>query len=357
MSRFSTQELADLTPYVPGEQPKNTGELIKLNTNENPYPPGPAVSAALNEDAVAALRLYPDPECMKLRRAVAEAYGLQPENVYVGNGSDEVLAFIFKGLCPNGAAFPDITYGFYPVFADMFRVPFKEVPLRKDLNINVGDYSGVSSTLFVANPNAPTGLSLTMDEIMDLLEQDRQRLVVIDEAYVDFGCESAVKLIDSYDNLLIVQTLSKSRQLAGARVGLALGQAELIRDLETLKFSFNPYSVNAIALLAATASFEDREWFADHRSMLMENRAFLSSSLDSLGFELTDSQANFVFASPPAGLSGEEYFQLLRQKNIVVRWFNKPRIKNHVRITVGRRDQLEKLIAVTKDILQERNLL
>ena len=357
MSRFATPELASLTPYVPGEQPKNTGELIKLNTNENPYLPGPAVSSVLNENAVSALRLYPDPDCMKLRQAVAESYGLQPENVYVGNGSDEVLAFIFKGLCPNGAAFPDITYGFYPVFADMFQIPFTEVPLKEDLTLDMGDYSGLSSTLFVANPNAPTGLALTLEEVKALLEQDRQRLVVIDEAYVDFGCESAVPLISSYDNLLIVQTLSKSRQLAGARVGLALGQMELIRDLETLKFSFNPCSVNALALLAATASFEDKEWFAEHRRLLMENRAFLSSNLSSLGFRLTDSQANFVFASPPAWLSGEDYFHKLRGRNIVVRWFAKPRIRNYVRITVGRRDQLEKLIEATKEILQERNLL
>ena len=295
MSRFATPELASLTPYVPGEQPKNTGELIKLNTNENPYLPGPAVSAVLNENAVSALRLYPDPDCMKLRQAVAESYGLQPENVYVGNGSDEVLAFIFKGLCPNGAAFPDITYGFYPVFADMFQIPFTEVPLKEDLTLDMGDYSGLSSTLFVANPNAPTGLALTLEEVKALLEQDRQRLVVIDEAYVDFGCESAVPLISSYDNLLIVQTLSKSRQLAGARVGLALGQMELIRDLETLKFSFNPYSVNALALLAATASFEDKEWFAEHRRLLMENRAEFIKEHGNI--------KKMIFLSPPFGWS------------------------------------------------------
>ena len=357
MSRFSTPQLSVLTPYVPGEQPPRSINLIKLNTNENPYPPGPAVRAVMTDAAVASLRLYPDPDCRELREAVAEAYGLQPGNVYVGNGSDEVLAFIFKGLCPKGAAFPDISYGFYPVFADMFQVPFKEVPLKDDLSLDIADYEDIDSTLFIANPNAPTGLILSIDEIKKLLEQNRQRLVVVDEAYVDFGCESAVKLIDSYDNLLIVQTLSKSRQLAGGRIGLALGQKELISDLETLKFSFNPYSVNALALMAATASFKDTKWFEEHRDRLIENRAFLSRNMAALGFHLTDSRANFVFAAPPEGLSGEEYFQQLRRRNIVVRWFNKSRIKNYVRITIGRRDQLESLLQATMDILQERNLL
>ena len=357
MSRFSTPQLSALTPYVPGEQPPRSINLIKLNTNENPYPPGPAVHAVLTDAAVASLRLYPDPDCRELREAVAEAYGLQPGNVYVGNGSDEVLAFIFKGLCPKGAAFPDISYGFYPVFADMFQVPFKEVPLKDDLSLDIADYEDIDSTLFIANPNAPTGLILSIDEIKKLLEQNRQRLVVVDEAYVDFGCESAVKLIDSYDNLLIVQTLSKSRQLAGGRIGLALGQKELISDLETLKFSFNPYSVNALALMAATASFKDTKWFEEHRDRLIENRDFLSRNMAALGFHLTDSRANFVFTASPEGLSGEEYFQQLRRRNIVVRWFNKSRIKNYVRITIGRRDQLESLLQATMDILQERNLL
>lgn len=357
MSRFSTPQLSALTPYVPGEQPPRSVSLIKLNTNENPYPPGPAVRAVLTDAAVDSLRLYPDPDCRELKEAVAEAYGLQAENVYVGNGSDEVLAFIFKGLCPKGAAFPDISYGFYPVFADMFQIPYREVPLRDDLSLDIADYKDTDSTLFIANPNAPTGLPLTIDEIKSLLEQNRRRLVVVDEAYVDFGCESAVKLIDSYDNLLIVQTLSKSRQLAGGRIGLALGQKELIQDLETLKFSFNPYSVNALALLAAAASFKDTKWFEEHRDRLIENRCFLSCNLTGLGFRLTDSLANFVFAAPPAGLSGEEFFQLLRRRNIIVRWFNKPRIKNYVRITVGRRDQLESLLQATTEILKERNLL
>lgn len=357
MSRFSTPQLSALTPYVPGEQPPRSVSLIKLNTNENPYPPGPSVRSVLTDTAVESLRLYPDPDCRELREAVADAYGLHTYNIYVGNGSDEVLAFIFKGLCPLGAAFPDISYGFYPVFANMFQVPYTEVPLKDDLSLDIADYKDIYSTLFIANPNAPTGLVLIIEELKTLLEQNRQRLVVVDEAYVDFGCESAVKLIDSYDNLLIVQTLSKSRQLAGGRIGLALGQKELIRDLETLKFSFNPYSVNALALMAATASFKDTRWFEEHRDLLIENRDFLSRNLAALGFHLTDSKANFVFAAPPKGLSGEEYFLQLRQRNIIVRWFNKPRINNYVRITIGRRDQLEILLQATMEILKERNLL
>lgn len=357
MSRFTSAELSALTPYVPGEQPPDNGQLIKLNTNENPYPPGPAVQAALSETAVAGLRLYPDPDCRLLREAVAREYGLLPDNVYVGNGSDEVLAFIFKGLCPKGAAFPDITYGFYPVFADMFRIPCREIPLADDFSLDVAAYSDVDATLFIANPNAPTGLALPPDDVRRLLEQNRQRLVVIDEAYVDFGTVSAVPLIGEYDNLLIVQTLSKSRQLAGARVGLALGAPELISDLGTMKFSFNPYSVNALALAAAAASFNDKEWFVEHRCLVMEDRDYLSEGLRALGFRLTDSRANFVFAAPPDGLSGEEYFRLLRQHSIVVRWFSKPRISNYVRITVGRRDQLETLLKATEEILRERGLL
>ena len=357
MSRFSTSHLASLTPYVPGEQPPDNGQLVKLNTNENPFAPGPAVSAVLNASAAERLRLYPDPDCRRLREAAANACGLRPENIYVGNGSDEVLAFIFKGLCPKGAAFPDISYGFYPVFADMFQIPYREIPLGQDLSLDIKDYAQTGSTVFIANPNAPTGLALPLSDIRLLLEQDRQRLVVVDEAYVDFGAQSAAPLIAEYDNLLIVQTLSKSRQLAGARIGLALGQKELIRDLETMKFSFNPYSVNALALAAATASFQDTSWFEEHRRLVMENRAYLSHGLADLGFKLTDSCANFVFAAPPAGLSGEDYFTELRRRSIIVRWFKKPRICNYVRITVGRRDQLEILLRATKEIMQERGLL
>lgn len=357
MSRFATVQLSALTPYTPGEQPKKGERLIKLNTNENPFPPGPAVRAALSDSAVDALRLYPDPDCSQLRQAVAESYGLLPENVFVGNGSDEVLAFIFKGLCPQGAAFPDITYGFYPVFADMFQIPYREIPLQNDFSISVDDFAGISSALFIANPNAPTGLALPVSSIRRLLEQSPERLMVVDEAYVDFGAESSVPLLREYDNLLIVQTLSKSRQLAGARVGLALGGRELIRDLETLKFSFNPYSVNALALAAAAASFRDKEWFDEHCLSIRENREYLSSGLRGLDFSLTDSLANFVFAAPPAGLSGEEYFTRLRRRGIVVRWFNKPRISNYVRITVGLRDQLDALLQATGEIMKERGLI
>ena len=357
MSRFASSQLSALTPYVPGEQPRDNGRLIKLNTNENPFPPSPLVQAAINEAAVSSLRLYPDPDCRMLREAVAKAYGIRPENIFVGNGSDEVLAFIFKGLCPKGAAFPDITYGFYPVFGDMFNIPCTEVPLRDDLSLAVEDYDKIDSTLFIANPNAPTGLCLPIEDIRRLLEQNRRRLVVVDEAYVDFSNGNAMKLIADYDNLLIVQTLSKSRQLAGARVGLAIAEPGLIQDLETLKFSFNPYSVNSAALLAATAAFADQEWFDQHRQAVIENRAYLTQGLKELGFTLTDSQANFVFAAPPAGLDGEDYFLKLRERSIIVRWFSKPRIRNYVRITVGLHEQLEELLQATAEILKERGLL
>lgn len=357
MSRFLDPELASLAPYVPGEQPRAVNGLIKLNTNENPYPPSPKVLDALSPQSLARLPLYPDPGCLGLKEAVARAYGLSPDQIFVGNGSDEVLAFIFRGHCAQGAAGADIGYGFYPVFAALFQRPWRTLPLREDFSLNINDYAGIKTPLIIANPNAPTGLALSLSQVRDLLEQDRRRLLVLDEAYVDFGADTALGLINSFDNLLIVQTLSKSRQLAGARLGLALGQAELIADLERIKFSFNPYSVNRLALAAGEAAFEDEEWFQHCRQAVMEERRRMAEELGLLGFTLTDSRANFIFAAPPTGLSGQEYYLALREAHILIRWFDKDRIRNHVRISAGLPEQTTALLQATRAILRERNLL
>jgi histidinol-phosphate aminotransferase len=356
MSRFFDPKLARLAPYTPGEQPRGIQNLIKLNTNESPFPPSPAVLAAIDQAQVEALRLYSDPTCDGLVRAIADFYDLAPEQVFPGNGSDEVLAFCFHGLCPKGAAFPDISYGFYTVFADMFGVKATAIPLRDDFSILPADYAAQRGTVFIANPNAPTGLCLSLSQIRELLEQDPGRLVVVDEAYVDFGGESAAALLDDYENLLVIQTFSKSRQLAGGRVGFALGSRALIADLNALRFSFNPYNLNRLSLLAGEAAMRDRAYFDQTRHTIMENRAHTTVQLRGLGFRVLESRANFIFTSHPA-LPGGEYYAALRQRGILVRHFDKDRIRDFVRITIGTAAQMDTLLAATKEILKERNAL
>lgn len=354
MRSFLDPKLAGLVPYSPGEQPKGMADLIKLNTNENPFPPSPAVLEALSVAALRDLRLYPDPACAKLAGAIAEYYGLSPENVFLGNGSDEVLAFCFHGLCAQGAVFADISYGFYPVFANMFGKPYTEIPLRENFSIAPMDYAGKAGTLFIANPNAPTGLALPLSQIEELLCQDPARLVVVDEAYVDFGAQSAKPLLSRYENLLVVQTFSKSRQLAGGRLAMALGNPAIIQALNTLKFSFNPYSVNRIALLAGEAALRDIAYFESCRTAIMENRAYTAQALGALGFTQLDSKANFIFAKPPR-ITAAEYQQALRARNILIRHFDKPRIREYVRISIGTAEQMRALVAATRDILFERS--
>lgn len=352
MSRFFDGKLSRLEPYTPGEQPKNVSKLIKLNTNESPFPPSPRVFGALNRESIENLRLYPAIGVTALHQATADFYGIAPEQVFTANGSDEALAFCFHGLCPNGAAFADLTYGFYPVFSDMFGIPYRVVPLRGDFTLAVEDYAGLRETIFIANPNAPTGLYLTPDRIRALLEQDRERLVVVDEAYIDFGGESSVALLPEYDNLLVVQTFSKSRQLAGGRLGLAIGSLELIDDLNTLKFSFNPYSVNHLTLLEGAAAMQDREYFDVCRREIIRVRSYTVTELRRRGFSIPESMTNFIFASPP-GLSGRTYYEKLRERGILVRYFGIPRTENYVRITIGSEEQMEALLAATDDILKE----
>ncbi|MCQ2451835.1 MAG: histidinol-phosphate transaminase [Oscillospiraceae bacterium] len=349
MSRFF--KLTELEPYVPGEQPANVDQLIKLNTNENPYPPSPRALAAINEEELKKLRLYPSLDAKGLMEAIAVHYGVSTRQICICNSSDETLAFMYHGLCPEGAVFADLTYGFYPVFCHMFGIPYEEIPLREDFTLAVEDYAGKKGTVFITNPNAPTGLFLPLSEIRRLLEQDPNRLVVVDEAYIDFGGETAVPLLKEYDNLLITQTFSKSRALAGGRLGFVIGSEELANDMNTLKYSFNPYNVNRVTMLMGEQAMRDEDYFNKTRTAVMENREWTRQQLCELGFTVTDSRSNFLFAAAP-GMSGKEYYAALRDRGILVRYFDKPRTKAYCRITIGTREQMEALLEATRDILK-----
>ena len=351
MSRFFSEKYSTLVPYTPGEQPQDR-KYVKLNTNESPFPPSKAVAEAVEKEA-GRLQLYSDPECVALRKKAAEVFGVNDDEIIMTNGSDEVLNFAFMAFADenNPLLFADITYGFYPVFCRMFGVEFEEIPLREDFSIEIKDYAGKKGTVYIANPNAPTGIFLPLSKIRELLEQDRDRLVVVDEAYVDFGGESAVQLIPEYDNLLVVQTFSKSRQMAGARLGFAISNKDVIGDMNTLKYSFNPYNVNRLTMAAGEAAMRDYDYFDKCRKEIIETREYTNAELKRLGFKLTDSMANFVFANPPE-ISAEEYFKALRDNNIIVRFFNKERTRDYVRITIGTRQEMETLVSVSEKILK-----
>ncbi len=348
--RFLDSKLKDLVPYVPGEQPADMDKLIKLNTNESPFPPSPKVIEAVNATAVSRLRLYSDPTCRKLVEAIAGFEKVAPENVFAGNGSDEVLSFIFHGLCEHGAAFADITYGLYPVLCRMFGVTGKVIPLKADFSLDPADYADLDETVVLANPNAPTGMALPLEGIRKLMKPGR--LTVIDEAYVDFGAESAVALLDEYENLLVVKTFSKSRSLAGGRIGYAVGSKELIADLNALRYSFNPYNINSLSMLAGIEAVNDVAYFEECRAKIIKNRAVLSCGLRQLGFTVLDSKANFVFAKPEK-MSGKACFDALRQNGILVRRFDKPRIADYLRITVGDEIQTAEFLETMKMIIQK----
>lgn len=351
MSQFLNGALRRLTPYTPGEQPRNQA-YIKLNTNESPYPPSPGVLAALNRAEGENLRLYSDPEAVELREALAARYGVERENVFVANGSDEALSFAFLAYAADGrgVAFPDISYGFYAVFARLYGIPVRQVPLRADFRLVPEDYNHLHRTIVLANPNAPTGLALSRDEVGGIVRANPDAVVVVDEAYVDFGAESCVSLIGEYDNLLVVQTMSKSRSLAGGRVGFAIGCPALIEDLNRVKYSFNPYNVNRMSMAAAVAAMEDQDYFTRCCAAIRENRAWTVSALEALGFSVLPSSANFLFAKHPR-LEGQALYQGLKARGILVRWFDGPRTRDFVRITVGSRPQMEALSAAVRDIL------
>ncbi len=348
MSRFLAPAFENLRPYAPGEQPQ-TGRFIKLNTNESPYPPSPAVIKEICDQA-STLRLYPDPECRDINRAMAEAFGISSDQIIMGNGSDEILAFIFQAFCPKGAAFPDITYGFYKVWAQLYGVKTRVVPLRDDFSICLDDYRELSETLFFANPNAPTGIALDPGDIMTVVKEKPERLVVIDEAYVDFGAESCLPYIDECDNLLVVQTFSKSRNLAGGRVAFAAGNRALIDDLNRIKFSFHPYNMSRLSQCAGIAAVGDRSYFMECTSKIQVTRDKTAKELKALGFEMTESKANFLFARHPS-LTGFELYTKLREKGVLVRHFGTSRIEDYVRITVGSENEMEALVEAVKAIL------
>ena len=342
MSRFFSDKYKTLVPYTPGEQPKDQ-KYIKLNTNESPFPPS---QKAMEKAAEAAkiLELYPDPTCSELHAALAKLYGVDKTQVIAGNGSDEVLNFAFMAFCDNThpARFADITYGFYSVFSEINSVPFTEVPLREDFTIDINDYIGKNETVFIANPNAPTGIALSLDDIEKIVKSNPDNVVVIDEAYVDFGAQSAVSLIDKYDNLLVTQTFSKSRSMAGARLGVAIGNAALINDLNTIKYSTNPYNINRMTMAAGIGVLEDEEYTKTNCAKIIENREYAMKRMKEIGFEMTDSLTNFIFAKHNR-IGGEEIYTKLRSKGILVRHFSKPRLDAYNRITVGSYEQMKTL--------------
>jgi histidinol-phosphate aminotransferase len=351
MSRFWSDVVKGLKPYVPGEQPK-LANLVKLNTNENPYGPSPRALAAIRAAVGESLKLYPDPNAEQLKLAIAGYHAIDARNVFVGNGSDEVLAHAFLGLLKQArpVLFPDISYSFYPVYCRLYQVDFETIPLADDFSIRVGDYAKPNGGIVFPNPNAPTGCLVPLADIERLLQANADSAVVIDEAYVDFGGESAIPLTAKYPNLLVVQTLSKSRSLAGLRVGFAVGNADLIEALERVKNSFNSYPLDRLAIAGAVAAYEDREYFEQTRQAVIASREKLICELKALGFEVLPSAANFIFARHPQR-DAQESALALRQRRIIVRHFKLPRIEQFLRITVGTDEQCVALVAALKEIL------
>ncbi len=351
MSRFLSDLFSTLEPYTPGEQPRDR-KYIKLNTNESPYPPSEKVITATRGAERRKLNLYSDPEAKALVGAISEYYRVGYENVFVGNGSDEVLAFAFHAYRDRGFVFPDVTYGFYPVFSEFFGIPYSKIPLDEYLCVRAEDYCGRRENVVIANPNAQTGIFMPVSEIEKIVASDPDRVVIVDEAYIDFGGESVLPLISRYKNLLVVRTFSKSRNLAGARIGYALGDAEIIRDLNTLKFSFNPYNINRLSLLAGEAAIRDTDYFESCRSRVIGSREYLRRELLKRGFFVTDSLANFHLARHD-GISGERLYSELKTRGILVRHLPDERIKDFVRITVGSSDEVEELLRRIDEILAD----
>ncbi len=345
MSRFLQQGLAKLIPYIPGEQPKNQA-FLKLNTNESPFPPSPKVVEAITASEVDALRLYSDPTAESLVRAIADYYHVGMENVCVGNGSDEILAFAFHAFAnrKTGVVFPEITYGFYPVFADFFGIQQRTFPLLQDYSINPEDYLSSDAMVVLANPNAQTGVYLSLTAIENIVKSNPERVVLIDEAYIDFGGESALPLTKIYPNLLVVQTFSKSRSLAGGRIGFAVGSSELISDLQTLRCSFNPYNLNRLSILAGREAIRDTDYFSACTEKIITAREHLKEKLVALNYTFTPSRANFVLAKSPA-LSGEKLYNALRENGILVRYLG-GKLADFVRITIGTLEDVNHLYSI-----------
>ena len=352
MSRFLADRYASLQAYTPGEQPTDM-KYIKLNTNESPFPPSEGVIRAINEDSVRNLRLYPDPECGVLREKLAELVGFEKSNIFISNGSDEVLNFSFMAFCDGekcGVAFPEISYGFYKVYADLYGVDYRAIPLAEDFSIRASDYCNAGRTVVIANPNAPTGLALSVEEIEEIVKSNQDHVVIIDEAYVDFGAQSCVGLVGKYDNLLVVRTFSKSYSLAGGRLGFAVGSKELIDDLNKIKYSTNPYNINRLTLLAGTAAVEENGYYMENCRVIEQNRAFTTEELRKMGFEVLDSKTNFVFARS-SEIGGEELYRELKKRGILIRHFTTEAIKEFNRITIGTIEEMKCFVAAVGEIL------
>jgi histidinol-phosphate aminotransferase len=348
------KNIRKVIPYTPGEQP-NQPDMVKLNTNENPYPPAPGVERALKNMDMDTLRLYPDPTARDLVRAVAEVYGLKEEQVFVGVGSDDVLAMCFLTFFQSDKPilFPDITYSFYDVWADLFRIPYSRPALDESFHIIKEDYFTENGGIIFPNPNAPTGVEMPLSEIEEILNHNQDSIVIVDEAYVDFGAASALPLIEKYENLLVVQTFSKSRSLAGMRIGMVFGNPVLIKYLNDVKYSFNSYTMNRTAILAGVEAVKDQEYFKETSHKIIQTREWAKEELRKLGFTFQDSRANFIFAAH-ASVPAEELFEALRGEHIYVRHFNQERIRNYLRITIGTQKEMERLFSFLKDYLSRR---
>lgn len=350
MSRYLYKRLDDMDAYVPGEQPRDM-EYIKLNTNESPYPPAPSVVEVIEKEDIELLRLYSDPTCKVLKEKLASLYGVKAENIFLSNGSDDILNFAFFGFGKEkGACFPDITYGFYKVFAQLHGIDAEQIPLKDDFGVDYRDYVNKDRFIVIANPNAPTGMSIPLWQIEEIVKNNPDTVVAIDEAYVDFGGESCYRLTEKYDNLLVVRTFSKSRCLAGGRLGYAIGCKGLIDDLEKIKYSTNPYNINRLTMRLGEATVDAEEYYREKCGEIIKVREWTKKELERIDFTVLDSKANFLFAKTDA-VSGEDMYSLLKKKGILVRHFNADRIKEYNRITIGTKEQMEKFVATVKEII------
>lgn len=350
MSRFFSEKYSTLVPYTPGEQPQDR-KYVKLNTNESPFQPSKAVAEAVEKEA-GKLQLYSDPECVALRKKAAEVFGVNDDEIIMTNGSDEVLNFAFMAFADenNPLLFADITYGFYPVFAELNHIPYTEIPLKEDFSLDPVDYTAVGKTVVIANPNAPTGLCLSLDVIEEIVKSNPDNVVIIDEAYIDFGGVSAVELTKKYDNLLVTGTFSKSRSMAGARLGFGIGNSKLIADLNTVKYSTNPYNVNRLTAVAGIAALEDNGYYMDNCKIIQQNREWTTAELEKLGFTVLPSTANFIFAKSDR-IGGEELYLTLKERGILIRHFTKERICDYNRITIGTAEQMKLFVDAVKEII------
>ncbi len=352
MSRFFSSKYKNLIPYTPGEQPKDT-QYVKLNTNESPFPPSEKAVKYASE-AAKKLQLYSDPECRELVKAATDYFGVEKDEILFTNGSDEILNFAFMAFCDSEhpAVFPDITYGFYSVFADLNGVPYEKIPLNNDFTVNVDDYIGINKTIFLANPNAPTGIALNVSDIERIVASNPDNVVLVDEAYVDFGAESVVPLIHKYKNLIVTQTFSKSRSLAGGRLGFGIACKELIADMNTVKYSTNPYNVNSMTMAAGVGTLLDDEYMKGNCLKIQENRQWTNGKLAEMGFTFTESKANFIFAKHERA-DGKEIYLKLKEKGVLVRHFDSARLCDYNRITVGSKEQMKIFIDTLKEVLEE----